>query len=579
MMAILIKLTTLLKNLITFPGMSIRGKLIIYFVIISSVPLLLLGISSYYKSTKLVNDQFGRYGEHSIEQMTLLIDEHLQQMNIIASNVIAYLSNPATMPLTGYAAADYSDLQNEKEFLKVINLGNHSFPSIVSAGIITPTGKIYGSNLLQLDNLINSHWWNSIDHHNNKRYWSEIHTSDYYNPFTVTPTQIISLIIPLDKTYKVPDGSRLLVDVKAGPMLDIFHAFERDTGAYIEIIDSNGNRIYESDGSFILNESDIIWVNTINTTGWTIHARLPFHIFNQSSNIILQNTITFIVLSFVIAFGLAFLFSSIISKRLKLLNQSMLEFGLGRMTTKLKVDAVDEIGQLEKRFNVMTEQIRMLMHDIESKEQLKKEAELKALHYQINPHLLFNTINSIQWKARLSGDEEIPAMLYHLTELLADSLNITDSLIQISQELNIIQHYLEIQRYRYGNVFTYQLTMDDGINHFLIPRMSLQPLIENIFFHAFIDGNGHIQLDITRSNQHLVLKLQDDGDGLPATGRLNHTTQTGRRGLGIRNVDEKFKLHFGETYGLQLQSDPGKGTLVMIRWPVREKNLKGKPYE
>lgn len=132
--------------------------------------------------------------------------------------------------------------------------------------------------------------------------------------------------------------------------------------------------------------------------------------------------------------------------------QSMRRFGQGELSIQTPIYASDELGYLGETFNRMTGQIRDLIDEISTTEKLKSEAELKALHYQINPHLLFNTLNSIQWKARLAGQTDILKMLEHLVAVLEGSFNVKQVLVPLHTELEIIHHYLQMQRYRYGDV-------------------------------------------------------------------------------------------------------------------------------
>lgn len=552
---------------------SIRFKLLLYFVIIASIPSFLLGYTSYVQSTEMINSQFGRYGEHSVTQLGVSIEEHMRQMNNIAGNILAFLSDPTAHPFTGKAVSDYNEHLREHTLNKMIDFQLHSYAHLISISLIAPSGMVYGNNLLQLAPLKEKDWWKSLAGRNEGKAWIGFHEADYYSSFYSPAETSISLIISMNASYNLPAGSKLMVDVKAKQMLALIHSFEQDTGAHLTIADRNGNAVYQTSSSFQARDSDIVWQKRLDTSGWTLEARMPFAEFNRSSTNILNNTLKSILISLVIALLLASWFSWLISRRLKLLNRSMIKVGLGQMDAKVKVDAPDEIGQLENRFNMMTERIQHLISDIANKEQLKKQAELLALHYQINPHLLFNTLNSVQWKAALTGQTDIQHMIFHLTALLQDSLDITKELVTLEKELVGIEHFLHIQRFRFGNVFEYEQMIGEGIGQSLIPRMSLQPLFENIFFHGFVDGKGSITLRISQDSGHLQLELEDDGDGVQPerlSTLLDQTNVIGRRGLGIRNVDERFKLHFGPAYGLTIHSVPGSGMRVRIYWPNRK---------
>lgn len=254
----------------------------------------------------------------------------------------------------------------------------------------------------------------------------------------------------------------------------------------------------------------------------------------------------------------------------------MQKVSFGKLDTRTPIEGKDELGSLDISFNRMVTGVQSLIGEVEQSERLKKEAELRAFHYQINPHLLFNTLNSIQWKARLEGAEDIRQMLYHLTMVLEGNLDISQELVTVGRELRMIEHFLKIQEIRYGDVFRYKLDCEQSLRQYVIPRMTLQPLFENIFFHAFVDGKGEINMKITEKQGDLLLTLQDNGAGITeeklAKLFLHGEKRSGRGGLGVRNADQKFKLHFGPMYGLFVHSVKGEGTIITIRWPKREES-------
>jgi two-component system sensor histidine kinase YesM len=257
----------------------------------------------------------------------------------------------------------------------------------------------------------------------------------------------------------------------------------------------------------------------------------------------------------------------------------MQKVSFGKLDTRMPIEGKDELGSLDMSFNRMVSGVQSLVQEVEQSERLKKEAELKAFHYQINPHLLFNTLNSIQWKARLEGADDIRQMLYHLTMVLEGNLDISQELITVGRELRMIEHFLKIQEIRYGNVFSYELNCEDSLKQYLIPRMTLQPLFENIFFHGFTDGIGVIKLDVTVEKNELLLTLRDNGAGMTEEKRerllVPDPNRRGRGGLGVQNADQKFKLHFGPQYGLTVHSTKGEGTAIVIHWPKEEERPDG----
>ncbi|EBD8094827.1 sensor histidine kinase, partial [Salmonella enterica] len=375
------------------------------------------------------------------------------------------------------------------------------------------------------------------------------------------------------------NGSTILIEENAQELIHMFKLFETDTKSHLTIKASDGRLVYESASAFTKKDSDITWNRTLAVNQWTIEARLPAKAFYLSSGIIRSNTIVVAVISCLLAFGLAYLFSSRFTARIRTLKDSMQKVSFGKLDTRMPIEGRDELGSLDMSFNRMVSGVQSLVQEVEQSERLKKEAELKAFHYQINPHLLFNTLNSIQWKARLEGADDIRQMLYHLTMVLEGNLDISQELITLGRELRMIEHFLKIQEIRYGNVFSYELSCEDSLKQYLIPRMTLQPLFENIFFHGFTDGTGTIKLDVIVEKDELLLTLRDDGAGMTKEKRerllLPDPNRRGRGGLGVQNADQKFKLHFGPQYGLTVHSTKGEGTAIVIHWPKEEERPDG----
>jgi two-component system sensor histidine kinase YesM len=485
--------------------------------------------------------------------------------------VHSYLLNPSRVVIRSEIPHTYTELheQNDLEdFLKALK-------TVTQRGIfiITRSGYFYGENEINTDILKEQSWWKAIPSDYIGEYWAGFYTPKHYKEWNAKE-KVLGLVVPIRNQQGALKDSRILIEMKADKLYEMFHIFEQNTQAMLTITNRSGQLMYQSPTSFQPKENDIVWTKSVGTSDWKIEARLPYKAFYQSSNVIRSYTFVGLGLSGLLALLLSYLFSARVTGRIKRLKESMFLAGKGRLQTRIPIQDKDELGVLAHSFNRMVGQIQDLVDEITVTEQLKKEAELRAFHYQINPHLLFNTLNSIQWKAKLQGNEDIRKMLYHLAMLLEGNLDITQELVTLRKELEVIDHFLHIQRIRYEHEFDYILEIEEHLMDYLIPRMSLQPLLENIFFHAFEDGNGQIRITVKEEGEELVLTLEDNGKGMTEASlekMRSGTYQSKRgRGLGVNNVDQKFKLHFGPLYGLSIQSKEGQGTVITIRWPKKE---------
>lgn len=543
---------------------TVRTKLMLAFFIVATLPVGALAYFSFHQSSKVVTSQFGSYVIYAVDQLKLHVDGNLKQMDVMTGNILSYLIASSIIvgdevPTTYEQYVEERDFQNYIASLESTNL--------VKVAVITPSGRVIGNNQINADSLAASAFWSDSSKYNNRHVL--IHIPDYYA--SPVSEYIISSVVPLNRSFGLPEGSRLLIDMKADTVLGLIKSFEKDTKARLRITDASGAVLLQTASDEVIREDDKVWSRVLDTEGWVVEARVPYNTFYESSSVILRYSAFICTLAILLGVLMASFYSIRFTMPIRKLAHSMRRFGEGDLLIRTPVKSSDELGFLSESFNKMTGQIVELVHEISRTEKLKSDAELKSLHYQINPHLLFNTLNSIQWKAKLANRPDIQKMLQHLIVVLDGSLNFKQTVLPLRKELEIAKHFIEIQRYRFEDSFTFQLEVQPGLEDNLIPRMVLQPLLENIFFHGFQDGQGHIQMRIFAEKNLLYMILEDDGAGVtPEHMKYIGSGQKvpGKRGgLGLRNVDERFKLHYGEAYGLTIASIRNQGTKVTLTWP------------
>jgi two-component system sensor histidine kinase YesM len=304
----------------------------------------------------------------------------------------------------------------------------------------------------------------------------------------------------------------------------------------------------------------------------------------QEANRVNRLGITIILVSLVLATGLIFLFSSLLSGRLLRLNKSLNKVALGDFSTTLTIDGRDEIGQLARQFNYMVGSIDRLMIEVrESNEQRnqlllhQKEIKLKMLASQINPHFLFNALESIRMRLHLSGETEVATIVRLLGKLIRKNLEIGVKDIPVEDEFEIIRCYLEIQRFRYGNDrLSYQVALDTGGGQVRIPPLIIQPLVENAVIHGLeqVERGGELTICAGVAAGRLHVEVADNGAGI-APERLTEirkaigeTEDQQEHRIGLRNVNQRLLLTFGEASGLMIESEPGQGTRIRFSFPI-----------
>ncbi|WP_019911426.1 sensor histidine kinase [Paenibacillus sp. HW567] len=234
--------------------------------------------------------------------------------------------------------------------------------------------------------------------------------------------------------------------------------------------------------------------------------------------------------------------------------------------------AQDEVSQLNRTFKMMIRRIRELIEENYAKQLVIRETELKALQAQINPHFLYNTLESINWLAKVNKQAKISEMVEALGFLLRSSIGLKDPLITLEKELGIVRSYITIQRTRFEERLDFHMDIPEALQDALIPKLTLQPLVENAIRYA-LEPNIEpctISISIIREEDTLDLKVSDNGPGM--TGEFIRELQQGRiqtrgEGIGLANIRERVQLVFGQEWGMEIESQPGEGTTIHVRIP------------
>lgn len=287
-----------------------------------------------------------------------------------------------------------------------------------------------------------------------------------------------------------------------------------------------------------------------------------------------------VAILFVLLFGLAaylFLrFSKAIIAPIESLNSKMKRVQLGHVEVEEDSSfddmSFDEAGQMHRNFRVMLQRIRELMDENLHKQRTIHEAEFKALQAQINPHFLYNTLESINWLAKVSGQMQISSMVESLGYLLRRTINNKHPMVTLSEELEIVQHYLTIQGMRFEERLACEIEVPQALYHCQLPKLTLQPLVENAIIHALEQMLAPclIRIEAQVESGQLIIRVADNGPGI-STEMLKQWRTGGSSGkgsgIGLRNIDERIRLIHGDAYGLSVNISASGGTIVTLALP------------
>ncbi len=397
------------------------------------------------------------------------------------------------------------------------------------------------------------------------------------------------------------DGGKIIgaaiADIKCNILIDIFNINLKDDGTVLILDSKTGSFIFKPDLSKLkvsFNEDDykkisdkftmqkgnfytrlgnkdflvIYYYSDFST--WTTIGLIPKERllagFIETRNTIFSISIFFILF----AAGISYFMSSVLTKNLYKLNKVMKTIDKNTLDTSVKIVSHDEIGQLYHQFNNMIIRIKELVESIKQKEKDKRKADINALQAQINPHFLYNTLNTIQFLSVLQGIENIKNVSESLSTLLHINLE-ERTYICIEEEIQYIKSYLSIQKYKYSNKFTSNFIIDEGVGKLMLPKLLIQPIVENSLIHGIapMKGQGAILIKVYRENNFLRLRVQDNGIGLSeekVKKLLDNEVLT--NSIGIHNVISRIKMNFGDDYGISIWSQENMYTIVEISVPA-----------
>jgi len=278
----------------------------------------------------------------------------------------------------------------------------------------------------------------------------------------------------------------------------------------------------------------------------------------------IRQSITVFLIS-ITAIAVGFVFSRHIAKPIAELTQYASAFEPATPPASA-VTRDDEIGMLQRAFVQLHQRVQTLLAEQRDVEAQKRKAELEALQAQIQPHFLFNTLNTIRWAAANGNVKKVTSTIIGLASLLKNTINAEDALIPLAQEFDILERYAEIMQLRQGTAVDFTFARDPGVADVLVPRLILQPLLENAILHGFRPGDaGFVVVQAQAVGDTLVVEIRDNGRGITSTAATESAgCERGFSHVGITNVEERLQLHYGKGATFTLGAQPGGGTIARI---------------
>lgn len=341
-----------------------------------------------------------------------------------------------------------------------------------------------------------------------------------------------------------------------------------------EVFTSDENRremikIANSKDGYYKKNSQFVKHHYMKNLNWKITCVTSLDELKLINRSLLHSFILIVILSAIFAsIGTFFAIKRLI-RPIKDLQNTMDRIEKGEKNIRAKEDGSIELQDLERHFNMMLDKMEKLMVEIKDREQDIREYELKTLSSQINPHFLYNTLDTIIWMAEFNDSESVVELTKSLAKFFRLSLNYGNEIISLHDEIDHVRQYLFIQKKRYGSKLNYNISENIDCSDFMLPKLVLQPIVENAIYHGIksIPEGGTVDISVDILGEHICVRIYDNGVGLP-TKMTKKEFFSRLGGVGIINVDKRLHLHFGDSYRMEIESEPGEFTSITMYFPI-----------
>lgn len=580
------------KGTRVFENTSIRYTIFTYFTVTALVAILLIGISLYSRLAGQLTATIQEENQAVVTQVNRSVDSYLRTIMKLSDSLY-------------YGVIKNADMSADSVNSEITLLYDNNKDNISNIALLTKEGELLESvpaaRLKTGMDVTEEDWFVNTLERTDNLHFSMPHVQYIFD----NNENQYRWVITLSRAVEITQGTSteqgvLLLDISYGSLQQLLDNISLGNGGYLYLINGAGELIYHpqmqlidsgfatennlaaagyQDGNYqetYLGEARDVTVKSVGYTGWKIIGVAP------EKGFALNNLKTKLFVVFVLAFFLFILavinayISSKITTPIQELEKSVNALEAGDLDTEVYTGGSYEIRHLGRSIGHMAGQIKVLMDDIVAEHESKRKSEFDTLQSQINPHFLYNTLDIIVWMIENEQKAEAVKVVTALARFFRISLSKGKSIIPVRDELEHVRNYLMIQQMRFKNKFTYTIEADPGTLELASLKLMLQPLVENAVYHGmeFMDGDGEVVVRAKREGDDLWLTVRDNGLGMTKEqvesllSESPHVTSRKGSGIGVKNVNERIRLYFGEQYGLQIDSEPDEGTLIRIHLPA-----------
>lgn len=564
------------KLLHWFNGIKLRYKLAIFYSLFCFLPVMLLFWLSFLQMRSIIDDKGKMNLQSYLQQSVSSMDRTLDGYNSL-SDYIAFDRTLAEVFSMEYGTPYEQYEQLTQKVDPILRTASYFHAGMQQITIYTDNGMVkHDTTVAPVSEIEETDWYQKTLEHPGLNWFANYQEETLFSARKLAfsgareGVNILYMDVDYQKLF-TPYAETLISEC------GLYITDQDGKLVFEESRFSGKNQNYDLTYSEFLEQRDrgstdyIILCEQSNTTGWTVWLYQPVGLAGEAMRpigVMAGVTILICIFAAVLAY---FITSGMVSSRIERLTHFMQEVQEGSMDMQMESDDRDEIGMLYRGFGSMMKRIRTLINEVYLSKITQKEAELKALQAQINPHFLYNTLSLINWKALAAGEEDISRMTLALSTFYRTALNRGRNVLQVETELSNTRAYLEIQSMLHDGDFDYEIEAQTEILQCESLNLILQPLVENAIHHGIeekTDGRGKITVRGWKEDNCVWFMVEDNGVGMEQEVADKILTMESK-GYGVRNVDERIRLCYGEKYAMKVESVVGKGTKMTIHFPAR----------
>ncbi len=568
---------------------SLQYKFLAISISIVIIPLLVVGGLSYTNSVSIVKNKISQSNYNTVKQ----IADNINFVFTDLSNSAVYLWQDKE--LIGYLKMPAEDLNNLKNHNLLIQNCLNNFivfkPDIYSIYVQGLNGLVFDS--ASASNTISPQLQDKLFSLRGESVLIYDEIINYDN----TKTKVISLLRVLKDLNDLSSNIAIIkINISEEEISQIYkNKLITNNGDYLIIDQSNtiissldqrkigtklenkymDPRLEKSESGYFNSVIDhhnilVTYIN-LSRPGWKLINFVPLDQLSSDTRVIQDITVYGVLISLVLCLLVIGFFSLKVLGPLKQMRRYMKYIENENFNVSIDVKGNDEISLLGNSFNKMSKKLNELINEVYAVQIKQKEAELKALQAQINPHFLYNTLDTIYWMCRMEKAFESSNLVQALSKLFRLSLNSGNEFTTVRNEVEHLNNYLIIQEKRVADLITFKINTSDEVLDCKVVKLVLQPLVENAIHHGIEKKGtqGKIEVNIFSESDSVIYIIQDDGAGADEEelNWLLEKVEKDNRGFGIKNVNDRIKLYFGNSYGIKFSSSYGKGTTVIVKQP------------